>query len=383
MDISRDRLLLKFLKAKQRKQSTEGVYIKELGYYCTYLDKTPTQIINEARNDQLETEWMDQRQISDYFDNFVDHLQNDRNFGDYTIKHVMTIVKMFYNYFEVKTPEKQIKGVPKSYYVLYEDLPQYNDMQRLFQFCNVQYEALFTFMASSAMNYADATSITVNELIRAVNYYFKISDIEETPINSLEGLYETCEKHPEIIPVWRMWRIKTDQQHITFSSPESLHNILFYLGKYPPENLDLPLFRARGKNSVLGYEAVRAYLLRQNRNLGWQDKRVGNYSYITSKSFRVFFANELDDADLDYRKIRLMMGHKMPGVDRNYFKKNAKKLLEEYKKGLHRLTFKEKLLTIEREGDVLEMNEMKTRMNQLERALRDYMDVQKEKQNKG
>lgn len=110
MDIFHDKQLLKFLKAKQRKTSTEDVYIKELGYYCTYLNKTPTDLINEARSDQLTNAWMDQRKISDYFDNFVDHLQHERQFGDYNIKHVMTIIKMFYNYFEVKTPEKQIKG---------------------------------------------------------------------------------------------------------------------------------------------------------------------------------------------------------------------------------------------------------------------------------
>jgi len=370
MDITQDRQLQKFLKAKQRKQSTIGRYIKEINYYTSYLNKTPTELIREAREDQTKHPWMDEREISDHFDSFVDYLQNDREFGNANIKNIMTIIKMFYRYFEVKTPEKEIKGVPKSYYVLYEDLPQYQDMQRLFQFCNVQYEALFTFMASTAMNYADASSITVKELIRAVNYYFKLSEIEETEVNSLEGLYEISEKYPEIIPVWRMWRIKTDQQHITYSSPESLHNILFYMTSHPPENLEVPLFRARGKQTRLGYEAVRVYLLRQNKNLGWKGKQVGNYSYVTSKSFRVFFANELDDEGLDYRKIRLMMGHKMAGVDRNYFKKNDKNLLEEYKKGLHRITFKENITTVERESEALQ--EMKEINQQILQELKEH-----------
>jgi hypothetical protein len=88
-----------------------------------------------------------------------------------------------------------------------------------------------------------------------------------------------------------------------------------------------------------------------NEKLGWADKKVGTFKYITSKSFRTFFLNELEDEDLNYRTIRLMMGHKMPGVDQNYSKKKAAKFLKTYKKGLHRLTFAEKPVLIQGDND--------------------------------
>lgn len=45
-----------------------------------------------------------------------------------------------------------------------------------------------------------------------------------------------------------------------------------------------------------------------------EDKKIGTYNYVTSKSFRTFFANELENAEVYFKQIRLMMGHKQQGV---------------------------------------------------------------------
>lgn len=346
MDILADPKFKYFIQQKSRKPKTIERYILQLGYYIDCTGKTLTELIREAREDQTKYQWMDERRIPFYFDDFINYL-NDKPFTDYSKRNIISTVKAFYHTFEIKTPQRTIKGVPESNYLSYEELPQYNDFKKLITISNTLYRALFTFMASSGMNYADATNITIYDLLKSVNHYFKITK-QKSKVNSLTSLHEVMENSEEIIiPTWRMWRLKTGQHHLTFSSPESLEFILNYLDHRPPQGDDSPLFRKGRTDEKIKYKAVGTYLRYQNQQLGWEDKHIGTFHYVTSKSFRTFFANELDDEGLDYRQIRLMMGHRMPGVDPNYFKNNAPKLLETYKKGLHRLTFIKTVDTVE------------------------------------
>lgn len=133
---------------------------------------------------------MDERKLPGYFDKFISYL-DEKGFTPYSQKMSIIGVKTFYHTFEIKTPNKTVSGVPQSYYMLYDDLPQYNAIRKIISLSNVQYRALFSFMASSAMNYSDATSISARELILAVNYYFKITKQEDYRVNNLKDIWNT------------------------------------------------------------------------------------------------------------------------------------------------------------------------------------------------
>nr|WP_319372508.1 hypothetical protein [uncultured Methanobacterium sp.] len=379
MDILQDPKFKYFLKSKPRKKNTKLKYTKDIQHYINSTKKTPTELIQEAREEQIKYPWMDERSLPGYFDDFIIFLEK-RGITKYSQKITIDSVKTFYHCFEIKTPAKTVLGVPENYYILYEDLPQHDAIRRIISLSNVQYRALFSFMASSAMNYSDATSINVSELISAINYYFKIRK-QKFKVDGLDELYEINEKVKGITPVWRMWRFKTNKQHITFSSPESFNFIIDYFKDQPPADEDVPIFRAYKQQRKTEYRAVAKYLHSMNKKL-WGDKKVGKFAFVTSKSFRTFFANEMEDAEVYYKHIRLMMGHKQAGVTQNYFKSNAAKMLKSYLKGVHRLTFLEEVTVIDNTDEKLlaleeENRQMKKDLEHFKKMIHD-----KEKQEK-
>lgn len=366
MDITKDPKFEYFIQTKPRKTMTEIKYARDLKLYTQSTGKTLEEHINEAREEQLNRPWMDGRSLPKYFKKFINFL-DDRGITPYSQKLAIATVKHFYKTFEVDTPTISVEGVPENYYILYEDLPQHEDLRRLISSSTLRYRALFSFMASSAMNYSDATGISVRELVLAVNYYFKVTE-QETRVDDLADLYKLKQKKVQIVPIWRMWRFKTGKQHITFSSPESLNFILDYLDEHPPSGEEVPIFRSYNNESTrMKYNTMNRYLANKNKQLGWKDKRIGTYHYVTSKTFRTFFANEMEDEEIFEKHIRGMMGHKFQGVTQNYFKSNVAKMLKSYLKGVHRLTFLEKVNTVTIESK--ESKELREKIELIESVL--------------
>ncbi|KAF5031755.1 hypothetical protein DSECCO2_624450 [anaerobic digester metagenome] len=378
MDITNDPKFEYFIQTKPRKTGTQIKYARDLKLYVRCIGKSLEELVNEAREEQLSRPWMDGRSLPKYFNNFINFLE-ERGITPYSQKLAIATVKHFYKTFEVDCPSMTVDGVPENYYILYEDLPQFYDLRRLISVSNSRYRALFSFMSSSAMNYSDATSISVRELILAVNYFFKITK-QETRVNDLDGLYELRKKKVQIIPVWRMWRIKTSKMHITFSSSESLNFILDYFKEHPPLYEEVPIFRTHRTQETMKYNSVNKYLAEKNKKLGWNSKRIGTYHYVTSKTFRTFFANEMEDEEIFEKHIRAMMGHKFPGVTQNYFKANVVKMLKSYLKGVHRLTFLEEVTVIDNTDVIVKEMEEKYETSEQKREEERERHLEKERE---
>jgi len=128
------------------------------------------------------------------------------------------------------------------------------------------------------------------------------------------------------------------------------------------------------------YNSVNKYLSTKNKQLGWQDKKIGTYHYITSKTFRTFFANEMEDEEIFEKHIRGMMGHKFPGVTQNYFKANVGKMLKSYLKGVHRLTFLEEISVIDNTDVIVKEMEGKYEYSEKKRIEEKERHLEKEKE---
>jgi hypothetical protein len=288
---------------------------------------------------------MDERRLPGLLVGFKDHLL-ETDHTNYRVKKAIQDVKTFYKSFEIDTPQLKLRGVPESHYLLYDELPQWDDIRKVITLSNLRYRALFSHMASSGMNTVDARALTIQDLLNAINYYFKLTK-KDLHINTFQDLYQYESDLGGVIPVWRVWRVKVDFYHLTFSSPESLQFIVDYFKDDPPQSVESPLFRMHHDAAGINYNIICKYLGKINVKAGWEDKRIGAFKYVTSKTFRTFFGNELEDEGIRHEHIRLMMGHRMPGVTDNYFKKNTMKMLESYMEGVHRLTFMEKVQTVD------------------------------------
>jgi hypothetical protein len=122
-------------------------------------------------------------------------------------------------------------------------------------------------------------------------------------------------------------RIKTGMQYTTFSTPESLTAIINYLIKYPPINIESPLFRTDRTNNPTKPNTFASYFYRLNItcNFGKPDR----FSFLRSHAMRKYLATTLYKIGLPQLSIDWLLGHKIDKTTNAYFKNDISKLKEQ------------------------------------------------------
>ncbi len=360
MNITQDPKYKIFIRRKgQVKKSSIDKYTQDLTYYTISTNQSLTDLIDEARLEQKTIEEDEERQVYNHLEEFKEYLENDREMSDYTIMNCIKTVKTFYNRFKIDTSEFEFTAYPETFYVNVDDLPGQVDIQLILTDANKKYRALITFLASTGMNISDALRLTVNDFLEAYNYKRPMD--EHITFDNYLSRFERGS-----ILTWRstkrsQTRQKTGRPWATFSSPESSKLILDYLRSDPPESANSPLFQ----NDIhidrpLSYGSARKYMIYLNEKAGFKDKRLGSYHFITLKSLRTYFATVLENAKIQEKFIRMMMGHSQGRIRQSYHKLNIALLKEEYIKAIDYLTFIEIPVVIDKTA------EQEARIKQLE-----------------
>lgn len=370
MDITQDPKFQYFLSQREIKENTKNKYIRDMTWYCEFTGMTPSELVNQARREQKDFEYEDERQINTHLSRFKGYLQK-KEYSPYSVKHILLVVKIFYHQFNINTPNITVKkAVPSTFYLTLDDLPSHDDLRLFISNAILKYKAMFMILASSGMNISDVINLTITHLLNAVKYHYP-------DLNSLQDLYKIIEKEEGIIPVWKLPRTKTDEPRVTFSSPESLKFTIDYLKSNPPQDNKDPLFRSNRGNIPVTYTAVARYTQRLNKKIGWENRKIGYFNYITTKSFRTYFANTLESYGVQEKFIRTMMGHKQMGIRQFYHKLNIALLLKEYSQALPGLVFIEQIQVVDTSEEQMKefKQEMEDRLNELEaKLLKEYAD---------
>ena len=94
-DIYNDELVKEFFLAKNIRESTKQHYTLRLRKYCSFIGKTPTEMIEEAENEEEERLRMRKRKIRKYLLSWFDEMTQE-DFAQNTISSHLTSVKTFY-----------------------------------------------------------------------------------------------------------------------------------------------------------------------------------------------------------------------------------------------------------------------------------------------
>ncbi|MGZ7068220.1 MAG: hypothetical protein ACXVHT_07965 [Methanobacterium sp.] len=227
---------------------------------------------------------MEDRKLPFHFQDFISFMEH-KDYAPYRIKNAITIIRMFYNHFNVQLPKTPYKGEPSNYYINIEDLPGFDDIQKAIILSNIKFKAIISLLASSGMSSKDVLSLTVNDFMKAISECYKPT---KTVKNSPLHIPKRDEVGDACMATWKMVRQKTGVPFVTFSTPETTHFILDYLHKYPPESLDEPLFRSiRNPRLPTTYKSLHTHFMKLNHKASWE--KVGNNYYFTSRMLRKFF----------------------------------------------------------------------------------------------
>ena len=343
-DIIKDTHFQDFLNSRQVRKSTKEQYISRIFKYCIFLDKTPSELIEEAEDEEEKKIRMKNRHIKKYLNDFLHHLIDKKKSPSY-IRDFLITVRSFYSEFEVEIPKIRLKHENTKRMITTDDIVGKKHILRALEHCNLKYKSIILLMSSSGMGKAEIIHLTYNDFLNAISEYYKPS------INEQFDIYLLAEKIREqitdMIPTWQIKRHKTNMPFITFSSPESTQSVIYYLlermkKNKPITNLDDPLFEANGHQ--VDSNSFSIYFLGINDKCDYGF--VGYHRFFTSHKLRKYFASTLNKNNVPEISTQWMLGHSIDRVTDAYFKLDINALKEQYKRVVKDLSI-EKVITRE------------------------------------
>ncbi|MEN6574139.1 tyrosine-type recombinase/integrase [Methanobacterium aggregans] len=366
-DISMDDLVKEFFLAKNIRETTKNHYLMRLSYYCSFIGKAPSEMIEEAETEEEERLRMRKRKIKDYFLSWLEELQKN-NYSRSSISSYFASVKSFYRFFEIELPPNFRIESNGNNSKAFEKIPTREDIKKAIQYSNLKYKAIILLMASSGMGSAEVRNLTYKDFLGAIKEYYKPIKKEQFDIAQIT---ENLRDRRHVIPTWKINRYKTKMPYITFSTPESVEALLRYMNsrnkEYPFKALDDWIFLADGKQTT--GSTLAAYFNRLNEKADFEN--LDHTVFFHSHALRKFFGSKLHEKGIQRLNYDFMMGHKIDQIADAYIKPNVEALKREYTRCLEELSIESvKVRRIESEevkNIVNELNEKDKRLKDMEK----------------
>ena len=199
-------------------------------------------------------------------------------------------------------------------HISFRDLPDKDIIREAINISKPLMKAIILFISSSGCARAETLSLTVNDFIQATSEYHDNTNIYEV-LNQIKD-------RDDIIPMFKLKRIKTNKYYFTFCSPEASSSICNYLLSLDKKiRLDDPLFQISGQQFILSFKSINEKL-----NLG----KVGKNNRFRSHMLRKYHSSMLFDDGLSEEIIDSLQGRGKDSTHRSYFMDNPLRLRERY-----------------------------------------------------
>jgi len=344
-DLNNDHFFKKFLDERNIKKTTQNNYKYHLRYYCQLINKTPKELIEDARKEEDNGIKMRNRKIRRYLKSFQNHYQ-ERNFSPAHINIGMSMIRSFYKFFGIELPQTQRQqDLVDDDSRDKEDLLTIEEIQKALEIASPTYKAIILLIVSSGMGRAEIISLTVQDFINSISKYF---DKPLTLPLDIGWIRQKLDKINAPIATWNIHRIKTSGKFTTFSTPESIFAILNYLEEHPPESMDRKLFiphRYKAGKLELNPSAFSYTFKRINNKCGFP--QVGRMGKFRSNNLRKFFASQMMNTSLSQQSIDWMLGHIVKNtVGKAKFKPDPELLRLEYSQVMETVTIINKVVIV-------------------------------------
>lgn len=355
-DIKNDRCFKDFIRSRSRRPSTKSQYITRIKVYSNFTGKNPTQLIEEAENEEEKGIKLRNRKITDYFYEFHEKLEFDGMLPS-TINGYFDTVKAFYRHYDIQLPKLKIALNNNENWSM-EDIPTIDHIREAVKVCNIRDKSILLLMLSSGMGSGEIRHLKYGDFIQSVEEYVDLAD--EDKLNIPKIAFE-LRKIDDVIGMWKIHRFKTGMPYITFNSPESTQAIVDYLvqrenNNRTVENLEDPLFISSYKTQITSQGLVFIFRRINDRaNFGRSKER--NRRFLTSHTLRKLFTTNLYNKGVDQLAVDWMLGHKINPVTEAYFKNDPQTLKAKYIDAFENLTLEKVIIkdaTTRQYDDLLE-----------------------------
>lgn len=326
-------LLEKWFLVRNIREGTQITYLQAVNEYKKLLKKSLTDLLDDARSQNLSQIEILDRNVTLNLLKFKKHL-SDCGKAPSTINLYFAAVKSFYRAYQIQLPDiKMDKGDIGLEKNIGKPLRR-KEICKLISAANHRERALIYLMALSGMGQQEARDLRIKTLIESAN---QAVDVE---VKTLADLFSHEDRILEEVLTLEITRKKVSYRHHTFLPPEATREILSYLKercygkneKIRVQSIDDKIF-VNKQGGELGRDSV----VTNFRNIGIDagfEKEKGSYCFWRSHALRKYFIttiiNKLGSKTLaDY-----MAGHKINNQDRTYWKPDPEDLKEFYIKAL-------------------------------------------------
>ena len=247
-------------------------------------------------------------------------------------KHAVTTAKgrfskllAFYRHFEIEIhplPKYNLRNTKPERPIDFKELLNKEILRDAIDIAPPVMKPIILFMASSGCARAETRNITIQDYIDATKEYHNGGNIYE--------VIRQLNQYENVVPSFKILRVKTNKYYTTFCSPEAVRSINNYLlsrtEQLTPEH---KLFK-------IGKTYFSHSFIKINNQLGLG--KVGNYNRFRSHGLRKFHASSLMNDGMSRELVNDLQGRTKPITDDSYFFTDENSLKEEYIKHLTALS---------------------------------------------
>lgn len=347
MDIStihNDIVVIEFFDMMQFSKATEKNYIAALKNYSNYMNKTPSDWVEDARQDirsgRMPSERMVRRQVL----GFRKHMY-DNHMAPLSIKARLSCIVSFYKFFDVEVPTLPRSKAKARTLEGNDRIPTTEELREVLKVCNPLETAMVLVGASSGLSSNELRRLTVGQ--------FKAGYDKETGITTID-----------------MRRAKSGVDFITFMSPEASRAVWDYINyrNRPCTSRFRHVKEQQGKQRITSDDD---YLFAKERipveYLDTQDEDMRQhtpqsimvlYQRLSGKSglvvrdarnvirahnLRKYFNSALLNAGCDSFHVEYWMGHALDMTRSAYFRASPDKMKDLYMRYVPALTIQESI----------------------------------------
>lgn len=370
--IEEDELVKEFLGSRPIKYPTIKNYLMRFWHYSNFTGKLPSELIEEAENEEEQKIRTRHRKIKTYLNDFRTYLETleyapGKNYSEITISRSITDIKTFYHFFDIDTPKVCLKAEtpPRR-----DDLPTMDEIKKALRNVTTRDKALILLHLSSGMAAREVRELKTVDFIKGLG----ISG--NTP---LEELRPTIPENP--IPELWIIRVKENVEYVTFCSPECVYAIVDYL----EEKGSYSEYLFPGRDGQMAEPSHTGIFKRLNDKLNFGWTANGKQRRFMPHKLRAVFSTNMFAAGVDWSKIDQMLGHKPNKITRAYRRPAVDVYKEAYIEGLDSITTNKINIIDFRSPEMQELTnkniELETEVNNLrEQQQNEIAEIQRQHQ---
>lgn len=202
-EIRNDICVIEFFDMMQFRPATEKNYVMALVSYTDYMNRSPVDLIDDARQEIRSGRMLSERTIKRHLLGFRKYMI-DKGMAPMSIKTRMSLVVSFYKYFDIEVPKIPRSNALACTLEENDRIPVPDQICEVLKFCDTCEKAIVLVGCSSGLSAGDVVRLTVK--------MFNDGYDEKTGITTII-----------------MRRAKTNVEFVTFISPEASQAVLDYL----------------------------------------------------------------------------------------------------------------------------------------------------------